>query len=812
MLAASTSLVLTVSVALAAPQGEIPIRSVLAVESIGGGTRSPVFIDRIERARGRGAFRAPSEGEEVTLGNGDKRAWKRVDAGEDGAMAVRGGYAFASVEAPEAGVYLLDALGHRHVIVNGEPRIGDVYGLGFLRVPVALAKGRNDLLFKGGQGRLKATLVPPAAEVVIEERETTLPDLVAGDAGPFPAGLTLLNATAEWRRGATLEAAVAGGAPTRASVPDLPPLSVRRVAFEIAAPGSFAADAKEAVARFTLRDAGGREVHSLETKLAVRSAAEPHRRTFVSGIDGSVQYFAVVPAKDGGEPGKKPALVLTLHGAGVQASGQAACYAPREGVTFVAPTNRRVFGFDWEDWGRIDAMEALARAEALFGTDPRRAYLTGHSMGGHGTWSIGAAAPGRFAAIAPSAGWSDFWSYTGAQALPDTDPVPAMLSRAANSSRTRLLDRNFARAGVYVLHGDADETVPVREARAMRARLAEFHADFAYYERPGAGHWWGNECVDWPPLVEFLVARERPAPASVTSVAFTSVNPAITSSCDWVTLWAQDRSLEPSRVEAKIDPAAGKIEVKTENAAEIVLDLGAWKEGPESREIALDGATLRCAPNADASIRLERGPDGAWRQIDASRLSWKGAHRAGPFKDAFRNRMVFVYGTRGSAEENAWAFAKARYDAETFYYRGNGAAEIVPDTAFDAAADLERNVILFGNADTNAAWPAVLDSSPVEVRRGEVRVGERRLTGPDLACFFIRPRKGSDTASVGAVAATGIFGCRLTDQFPYFTSGIAYPDWTVIGADMLDVGVAGVRGAGFFARDWSLSPAQSAWR
>jgi dienelactone hydrolase len=633
----------------------------------------------------------------------------------------------------------------------------------------------------------------------------------------LPAGLTLLNAAAEWRRGATIDVSVAGGAARTTAVPDLAPLAVRRIAFEIGAPVPLAPEAREADAKFTLRDAAGREIHSLSVKLAVRSAREPHKRTFVSGIDGSVQYFAVVPAAarpDGASSETKPALVLTLHGAGVQASGQAACYAPREWATIVAPTNRRVFGFDWEDWGRIDAMEALARAESLFLTDPRRTYLTGHSMGGHGTWSIGAAYPGRFAAIAPSAGWSDFWSYTGAQALSDADPVQAMLARAANSSRTRLLDRNFALAGVYVLHGDADETVPVREARAMRARLAEFHTDFAYYERPGAGHWWGNECVDWPPLGEFLKSHARRAPETVTSVEFTTVNPAITFECDWVTLWAQERSLEPSRVEARIDPKAGKIEVKTENAAEIVLDIGAWRDGAAGYEIAIDGATLTEGMRTSALIRLERGADRAWRQIGGygGSLGRKGAHRAGPFKDAFRNRMVFVYGTRGSPEENAWAFAKARYDSETFYYRGNGCADLLADTEFDADADPGRNVILYGNADGNAAWGSVLENSPVEVRRGSVRVGEKRLAGPDLACFFIRPRKGSDAASVGVVAGTGLFGCRLTDQFPYFTSGIAYPDWTVIGADMLDVGAAGVRGAGFFARDWTVDPAQSAWR
>ena len=43
--------------------------------------------------------------------------------------------------------------------------------------------------------------------------------------------------------------------------------------------------------------------------------------------------------------------------------------------------------------------------------DPTRVYLTGHSMGGHGTWILGSTYPDRFGAIGPSAGWISFWSY-----------------------------------------------------------------------------------------------------------------------------------------------------------------------------------------------------------------------------------------------------------------------------------------------------------------------------------------------------------------------------------------------------------------
>src|SRR5262249_27782755 len=147
-------------------------------------------------------------------------------------------------------------------------------------------------------------------------------------------------------------------------------------------------------------------------KLRVRQPGQSHKRTFVSDIDGSVQYCAVQPARPPAPvPGPALALVLTLHGAGVEAIGQADAYAGKTWAHIVAPTTRRPFGFDWEDWGRLDALEVLEVARASLKTDPRRTYLTGHSMGGHGTWHVGVTFPDRFAAIAPSAGWVSFASY-----------------------------------------------------------------------------------------------------------------------------------------------------------------------------------------------------------------------------------------------------------------------------------------------------------------------------------------------------------------------------------------------------------------
>jgi hypothetical protein len=174
--------------------------------------------------------------------------------------------------------------------------------------------------------------------------------------------------------------------------------------------------------------------------------------------------------------------------------------------------------------------------------------------------------------------------------------------------------------------------------------------------------------------------------------------------------------------------------------------------------------------------------------------------------------MVFVYGTAGTPEENAWSFAKARFDAEMWYYRGNGAVDIEPDTAFGALSERERSVVLYGNANNNSAWKSLLARSPVQVRHEAVQIGGREIKGDDLACLFCRPRPESESAMVAAVSGTGLAGLRLTERLPYFMSGVAFPDCTVLSAETLKTGSAGLPACGFFGNDWSVERGEFAWK
>ncbi|MBZ0267255.1 alpha/beta hydrolase, partial [bacterium] len=164
-------------------------------------------------------------------------------------------------------------------------------------------------------------------------------------------------------------------------------------------------------------------------------------------------------------------------------------------------------------------------------------------------------------------------------------------------------------------------------------------------------------------------------------------------------------------------------------------------------------------------------------------------------------------GTGGTPAENAAALAKARFDAEYLWYQGNASIDVQPDSLFDAAAEPDRNVILYGNADTNAAWRSLWNDT-VTVTHDGARVGERTLRGDDVGMLAVQPRPGSDVALVGIVAASGAKGMRLLHRRPYLLPHVSYPDLTVF-RDMGDDRV--VRAAGFFGNDWSLERGVVVW-
>ena len=734
--------------------------------------------------------------------------WQPAEAAADGWFSPpefrRGGYLFTAFESNSDGVALLNASSNGNAYVNGVLRTGDPYAYGYLSLPIPIRKGVNTIVAAAGRGRCRIVLQPVPAHPVWRPADSTFPDYVVGSREPLWGALVVAN---PWGRPARdLDVQVRCGSAVRtARVPEVPAFGIRKVPVPIPIPSDLE-PGKDRDIEVVLRDRR-KPIDRTGVRLRVRKPFDSHKRTFFSEIDGSVQYYGVRPALN---PSRGNAMVLTLHGASVEGIGQIDAYGSKDWATLVGPTNRRPYGFDWEDWGRLDALEVLEDARRRFPHDRMRTHVTGHSMGGHGTWAIGSLYPDRFATVAPSAGWISFATYAGGRGSSGANlpPVDELVRRASTDHDTLLRARNLRNQRVYVLHGDADDNVPVTEARRMRQELdALGHPGFGYHEQAGAGHWWGNQCVDWPALFDTMKpARLADRPESVE---FTTTNPAVSSRLGWAWILQQETPMLPSRVQLRYLSGDGAVVGTTTNVACLRIDRRQLPKGFSPNRVELDGQSVEVGGEPELCL-VRTGV--VWRKAALPLPSDKGPNRGGPFKLAFRNRFVFVVGTGGTAAESESLLAKARYDAEQFQYRGNGAVDIVSDRDLRLSRLRDRSLIVYGNSDTNRAWNWLLSDSPIVVRRGSVSVGERTVRGDDLACLFLRPRRDSELAHIGVMASTGARGQRLLERTPYIVSGVAYPDWTVVSARAAEIGPAGVLAAGYFGNDWSLTDGESAWR
>lgn len=771
--------------------------------------REAIIQDELAYHLFKGEFIAPQTAASTFKTQaGETLIWRAINA--DSTFTFKGegldeGYIYLYYDSEKEQTALLNVAGHSMLFFNGIPHAGDIYNYGWLYSPVQLKKGRNEILVRSSRwtkwNGLKAQLLFPANPISMSTADATLPHILVGEQqGQLLGGIVIINTTDKLLKKLSISSII-NGKTTVSEVASIPALATRKVAFRFDA---NIIDRKDSIPILLQLKEGNRIIDECTVHIQFLNPDEPHSNTFVSDIDGSVQYYSIVPQAGGSKPNSS--LFLSAHGAEVQAINQARAYKPKDWGVIVAPTNRRPRGFNWEEWGRMDALEVLEIAKAHFKPDPRKIYLTGHSMGGHGTWFLGATYPEKWAAIAPCAGYPSLLAYGSADGLiPEvgSSDKKNILLRAGNGSNVMALTNNYSSLGVYIHHGDSDKVVSVDYARQMRKELSTFHKDFSYYEFPGGSHWFGDESVDWLPLFDFFKHHSIPQDSNVHNINFTTANPAVSSSHFWSHILQQQKSLNISKVVLDRNMENKTIKGNTENVAVLGLSLHNFNEG-DTLQIQLDDQeALKTIVDANNTfVYLHQGDKWVIGNKPASNL--KGKARNGTFKEAFNNRMIFVYGTKGDREENAWAYQKAIYDAQVWYYRGNGAVDLVADKDFHPAKYPDRGVVIYGNAQTNQAWKTLLADSPVQVKRGLITIGNQLYKGTDLGAYFMWPRADSEVASVAVISGSGIIGMKATESNQYFAAGSGYPDYMVFSAEMLINGYKGIKSTGFYTNDWKV--------
>lgn len=259
-----------------------------------GGGRSAVFTDPVMYQRATGNLAPPRVGEPVgTSFRGEEVRWTRIGVDEDGTFQLErtfGGWIYLALDAAKDEAVILQANGNSELIVNGVPRAGDVYAKGRVLLPVKLRQGRNEFWYKVSRGRKKSlTMTAPRQPVYLTGVGSTLPDLLTNETDVKWAMIRVVNATDEALHDLKLACTLAGETVTHQPEMTGAPMTTRKIPFKI--PDAVTAEGRQTATVRLWVD--GKRVDEIGIGLEAKNRSQNYRRTFISDIDGSVQYYAV---------------------------------------------------------------------------------------------------------------------------------------------------------------------------------------------------------------------------------------------------------------------------------------------------------------------------------------------------------------------------------------------------------------------------------------------------------------------------------------------------------------------------------------
>ena len=201
-----------------------------------------------------------------------------------------------------------------------------------------------------------------------------------------------------------------------------------------------------------------------------------------------LEYLLFLPADYQKDKEKPWPLMLFLHGAGergkdlskVTVHGPPKLVKENGDFPFILVSPQCPAGESWSDEALLGLLDEVIKKHRV---DTSRVYLTGLSMGGYGSWSLGLNNPERFAALVPICGGGDL--------------LPVLLPGGGKQAALKKLP-------VWAFHGAKDSVVPISESERMVNALKKAgnqNVKFTVYPEADHDSWTetykNQELYDW---------------------------------------------------------------------------------------------------------------------------------------------------------------------------------------------------------------------------------------------------------------------------------------------------------------------------
>jgi acetyl esterase/lipase len=556
---------------------------------------------------------------------------------------------------------------------------------------------------------------------------------------------------------------------------------------------------------------------------------------YSSSIDASAQPYGLVIPKD--HDFNKPCpLYVWLHGRGDKNTDlhflQERATRPGQiaptGAIVLHPFGRHCVG--WKHAGENDVFEAIKSVQRRYHIDPNRVVLMGFSMGGAGAWHIGAHYTEKWVAVSPGAGFVDTARYQ--KITPERYPA------WYEQKLWGLYDvpdyvRNLFNTNVIAYSGELD---PQRQAAVLMEEAFKGEGrTLTHLIGPGVEHKYEPKTLEeLLSRLDTIVAKGRDrTPNEVHWQSRTLRYP----SMNWVVVLGLDQHWEDARVDAKII-GPKELKVATKNVTSLVLSPQDMLGGkviiddqivPIEVSLAETAKTFRLpgggigtskdglAQTAN-SVRLFK--DGtAWRHdqaYPAKKTAFPRAkipHQQGPIDDAFLSSFLVITptGTSKNASFQAWSDFELEHFRARWRSLMRGKLPEMTDVVFEHMADtadpdLNFNVILWGDPDSNSTIRRLLDDLPIGFSNGNWTFGGNTYNGNRFSPALIYPRRKRSGGNQSYLVLNSGLTFREGHDRTNSQQNPKLPDWAIIDItqppDAYSPGR--IHDAGFFDEQWQL--------
>lgn len=215
-----------------------------------------------------------------------------------------------------------------------------------------------------------------------------------------------------------------------------------------------------------------------------------------------IPYLFYMPKEYFSDRYEKRPLVLFLHGKGER--GKDLNLLKRQGLPKMIDSGKDFPFFmispqiteDRNEWPAEMIHDIVMKIADEYPVDRNRIYVTGISMGGFGTWEIGAKFPDTFAAAAPVCGWGSASKVCRMKDIP-----------------------------VWTFHNQGDSVVPVRETLEIAERLERCGGNVQKTVYPKNSHDAWTETYSSPVFMEWLLSQKKKKKEKENIQGFSSSNP-----------------------------------------------------------------------------------------------------------------------------------------------------------------------------------------------------------------------------------------------------------------------------------------------